>query len=272
MTHSIDFNKSEQYSLSIRLSTDGFSFSVYCPMAETEFYFREYPINTLRSMVANVKAFLHEVTEFDYKFRQTDILIHGANYTTLPLEAYEDEVDESVYYSNVSRRNNEIVLCNILSRSNVVVLFGMDKLIHLYLSEKFPGARFFASVSPQLEYLIATSRVGNSSKVYANLHPTSMDVLAFDRGKLLLVNSYDTPSIADRMYYLTNVWQTLGFNQEMDELWLAGIDERKILADEMMKYVRKVFHVQIPADLISGMGTADVAKIPFDLQTLRACE
>lgn len=58
MAQPIDFNKSEQYILSIRLSTDGFSFSIYHPQQSEEVYFSSSPVNTQRSMAANVKAYL----------------------------------------------------------------------------------------------------------------------------------------------------------------------------------------------------------------------
>ena len=56
MAQPIDFNKSEQYILSIRLSTDGFSFSIYHPQQSEEVYFSSSPVNTQRSMAATVKA------------------------------------------------------------------------------------------------------------------------------------------------------------------------------------------------------------------------
>ena len=39
MTERIDFTKSEQYTLSIRLSADGFSFSIYNPLTDNDFCF-----------------------------------------------------------------------------------------------------------------------------------------------------------------------------------------------------------------------------------------
>ena len=50
MTERIDFTKSEQYTLSIRLSADGFSFSIYNPLTDNDFCFVPYPVNTGYSM------------------------------------------------------------------------------------------------------------------------------------------------------------------------------------------------------------------------------
>ncbi len=44
MTERIDFTKSEQYTLSIRLSADGFSFSIYNPLTDNDFCFVPYPV------------------------------------------------------------------------------------------------------------------------------------------------------------------------------------------------------------------------------------
>ena len=99
-------------------------------------------------MAANVKGFLSQTPELNVIYHQTNILIHTLRYTTVPLELFEDEQMEMLFYQNVPKQNNEIVLCNILGNSNVVVLFSIDKLTHVFLSEHFPRARFFCYSKP----------------------------------------------------------------------------------------------------------------------------
>ena len=52
----IDFTKSKQYTLSIRLSTDGFSFSIYNPIHDDSLSIIEKEIDTSLSLTANLKA------------------------------------------------------------------------------------------------------------------------------------------------------------------------------------------------------------------------
>ena len=104
MIETTDFNKSEQYTLSIRLSTDGFSFSVYNPLEECDFYFQTFAVNTQQSMAANVKAFLAQTAELKYTYRQVNILIHTARYTSVPLELFEDEQMETIFYQTSANR------------------------------------------------------------------------------------------------------------------------------------------------------------------------
>ena len=269
----IDFTKSNQYTLSIRLSTDGFSFSVYNPLEECDFYFRTYSVNTQQSMAANVKAFLAQTDELKYTYRQINILIHTVRYTSVPLELFEDEQMETIYYQNFRKQNNEIVLCNVLGKSNVVVLFSIDKLTHLFLAEQFPNARFFSTISPQIEYLTSRSKLGNNNKLYANIHANSMDVLALDKGKLQLVHSYAVNNAGDCAYYLLNIWKQLTYDQEHDELHLTGdnIVYRQQLSEQLKQYLRRIFIINPQADFNTSH-TARIEDIPFDIQSLLICE
>lgn len=274
MAQPIDFNKSEQYILSIRLSTDGFSFSIYHPQHESEAYFSSSPVNTQRSMAANVKAYLTETEELKHPFKQVNILIHTSRYTTVPLELYEDEQTELLFYQNLPAQSNEVILCNILGKSNVVILFGLDKLTHLFLTEHFPNARLFASISPLAEYFSHKCKQNEERKLFAIFHPKSMEVVGFEKEKLILLNSYSTPSLHDSSYYLLNVWRQAGFDQEKDSLYIHGND-RTTQWEELLlllqKYIRKLFIIN-PQMEFNDSGLNRIKHIPFDMLSLTSCE
>ena len=272
MNEQFDLNNSEQYTLSIRLSTDGFSFSIYSPLAGGDFYFRAYPVNSQRSMAANVKAFLSATDELKHLFKQINIIIHSTRYTHVPLELFEDEQMETFFYQNLPRKQNEVVLCNILGKTNIVVLFSLDKLTHLFLTEHFPSARFFSAISPQIENLAYRSIQGNNRKLYANLHEQNIDVFAFDKGRLLVANSYPISGVGDADYYLLNLWQQLKLDQERDELHLIGpLNSRKEVTTRLQSYVRHIYSINPHAELNQSASTP-IESIPFDIQSLISCE
>lgn len=274
MAQPIDFNKSEQYILSIRLSTDGFSFSIYHPQHESEAYFSSSPVNTQRSMAANVKAYLTETEELKHSFKQVNILIHTSRYTTVPLELYEDEQTELLFYQNLPPQSNEVILCNILGKSNVVILFGLDKLTHLFLTEHFPNARLFASVSPLTEFFSHKCKLNEERKLFAILHPESMEMIGFEKEKLTLLNSYPTSSLHDSCYYLLNVWQQAGFDQEKDTLYIHSntqADQWEELLLVLRKYIRKLYIIN-PQMEFNDLTLSHIKQIPFDMLSLTSCE
>lgn len=272
MTERIDFTKSEQYTLSIRLSADGFSFSIYNPLTDNDFCFVVYPVNASYSMAANLKEMLTETDALKYPYKRINILYDTPRFTPVPLELFEDEQMDTLFYHNFPKENNEIVLCNILGKSNVVILFAIDKHVHQLLAEHFPNARFFSAVSPLTEYFAQKSRLGNSRKVYAHLRERLLEVFCYDKGKLLLINSFPCKQTADRVYYLLYIWQQLTYNQERDELHLTGkLADKEELLKELRSYLRQVFIVHPKAEF-NRSEISKIEEIPFDMQTLLLCE
>ena len=169
MIETTDFNKSEQYTLSIRLSTDGFSFSIFNPLGEGRFSFHEHGVDDSLSLTANLKQAFRETDWLKNPFRRINVLMAGKRFTFIPLEFFEDEQAETVFYHNHSRQDNELVQYNILHKNNIVVLFGMDKSACSLLREQYPDVRFYAQASPLIEYFAAKSRLGNCRKMYVHL-------------------------------------------------------------------------------------------------------
>ncbi len=270
---SITPTQAEQYILTVRLSTDGFSFSVYDPQKKVYRLFRQVPVNSQRSMAANVKGFLADTPELGFHYGQTNILFHTLRYTTVPLELFEDEQMEIFFYQNLPERDNEIILCNVLGKSNVTILFAIDKLTHLFLSEHFPHARFFSTASPLVEYFTRLGKQANTPRVYACLHPADTEIFCMDRETLRLANTYATGNNDDRAYYLLNIWKQLGYDPEHDELHLTGLpeDERNKLVAFLRQFIRKIFVIN-PRTEYNTASVYPIEAIPFDIQSLLICE
>ena len=257
----IDFTKSEQYTLSIRLSADGFSFSIHPPQKEAEVFFSSYPVNVSYSMTANLKKMIQTAKELKYTYGQINILIDTQRFTPIPFDLFEDEQTEQLFYQNFQRMDNETVLCNILGKSNIALIFGMDKHTHQLIHESFPHARIFACASPLTEYFTYQSKGSNNRRLYVLFHPNRMEVFALDKGKLLLINSFNSKQNSDHIYYLLYVWQQLGYSQEKDQLFLIGdIESKDTLMAELKRFLRQV-------EFLPTLST-----LPFDIQSLITCE
>lgn len=259
MIETTDFNQSEQYTLSIRLSTDGFSFSVFNPLSEGTLSFYDREVDETLSLTANLKHTFREVAWLNRPYRRVNVLMADKRSTFIPLEFFEDEQAETVFYHNHPKRENELIQYNILQKNNVVVLFGMDKSACAFLREQYPDVRFYSQSGPLIEFFAAKSRLGNSRKMYAHLRKKTLGIYSFECGRLLLANSFECGATADRIYYLLYIWEKLGFEQEHDELHLTGaLSDKEPLFSELRKFIRQVF-VMNPATNL-------------DLQAIISCE
>ena len=129
----IDFTKSKQYTLSIRLSTDGFSFSIYNPIHDDSLSIIEKEINASSSLTANLKTLFHESDFLSHPYKRVNIMMAGKRFTIAPLELFEEEQAELLFYHNHQKKENETVLYNILRKNNVAVIFGIDKSTQTFL-------------------------------------------------------------------------------------------------------------------------------------------
>lgn len=219
----------------------------------------DYAVDESLSLTANVKQAFKAVEWLSLPYRRVNLLIAGKRFTFLPLEFFEDEQAETVFYHNFPKQENESVLYNILHKNNIVILFGMDKSARNFLHDQYPEAHFYAQASPFIEYFSAKSKLGNNRKMYIHLKNKETDIYAFERGRLLLGNSFPCHAPSDSIYYTLYVWKQLGFDQERDELHLTGqLNEKERLLSELRKYIRQVF-ITTPATHL-------------DLQAITLCE
>ena len=255
----IDFTKSKQYTLSIRLSTDGFSFSIYNPIHDDSFSVIEKEIDTSLSLTANLKAVFHELDFLGHSYKRVNIMLASKRFTIVPLDLFEEEQADLLFYHNHQKRENETVIYNILKKNNVVIVFGIDRSAYSFLTEQYPEARFYSQSTPLIEYFSVKSRLGNSKKMYVSVREEGIDIYCFERGHLLLANSFECFHTEDRIYYLLYAWKQLECNQERDELHLTGtLPDKEILMNELRKFILQVF-IMNPATNI-------------DMQALLTCE
>ncbi len=268
----IDFSKSEHYTLSIRLSADGFSFTIFNPVLDNSFTFIPLELDTNLPMAVGVRELMKSEL-LQYAYKRVNVLQVGQRFTLLPSDFLVEEKQFDCFFDyNHQRKANETVLCNELGKADMAVAFSMDHSVWLSLSERYPQARFYSHVSPVIEFFADKSRLGNNRKLYAYGRSSAVDIFCFERGRLLFANSFPSQQTADRAYYMLNVWKQLGYDSERDELHVAGnFSGKDELLNEIRQFVRRVFVIN-PNSEFTHAGLACIESIPFDLQALFLCE
>jgi len=267
ITEKIDFSKSEQYTLSIRLSTDGFSFSIYNPL-DNQFYFIPVLINPSLSLAVNVKEMIQRNSALNYSFKRVNLLQVGNRFTLIPNELFEEESGEGFYQYNQQHQDNEKILYNTLYKTDMIVAFSIDKSIYQQFKETFPDINFHSQSSLLIEYFSTKSRLGNSKKMYVYISNNSIDIFCYEKGKLLFANSFKCAYTEDRIYYLLYVWKQLNYDQERDEMHLVGFfEDKENLTTKLRKYIRQVFIIN-PKSEFNNSWESGMENVPFDMQIL----
>ena len=266
----IDFNKSNLYTLSIRLSADGFSFFIHDPFSVGGLHYFAYPLERSLPFLANVKGMLREEV-FQHAYKRVNVVYADARFTLVPNELLPDEDSRrsTLLYYNHQAKESERVGCNKWERGNLAVLFPVDRSVWELLSRYNPEVHVYSPVVLLLEYFGGKSSLGNTQKMYACMEGDFLYVFCFSRGNLLFANSFEVNGAADAAYYLLYAWKQQGYSQERDELHvsrsLASLPGN--LLEELRAFVRHVF-VMNPDSGFCRLFAGDADAVPFDLQSL----
>ena len=269
----IDFNKTRQYTLSIRLSTDGFCFAVHNSLAAGEYAFQPYRIDPLKSVTGNLKAAIAETEMLRHTYGTVNIILADTPYTLVPKEYYAEQYERELYrYNTGSSAATDTVMHNMVGDNQTVVLFSIDKQLHRYITTQYPKAQVYAAVSPLINFGVERSYAAGRKYCLLHVRKRSFDLMCWENAAPLFVNTFHYRDTADALYYLLNCWTTLALSQTDDTLHIAGEPRHtKALEKELKKFIQNI-HTVRPAEEFHSTELARTDALPFDLQTLISCE
>ena len=243
MIATTDFRKAEQYTLSIRLTADGFCFSLYNPTEEKGKMYSYLYVEAEEdlSLCANLKKVWRQNEWLSYHFGQVRVVVESIRHTLVPLSLFEDEQSERLFHQCFTPADNELILYDILPKSNAVMLYGMDESAYDFLKDKYPDTIFRSKAGVLVDVFVAKNRENSNRKLFVDFGTNMLTIYNFDDMKLQLCNSQAVNQVNDAVYYLLLCWKSLGLNQELDELFLSGtLTIQEELLSLLRRYISKV--------------------------------
>lgn len=187
------------YSLSIRITTDGFSFtlkqgedtilkrSVYCP----ESLLDEKLLTELQQQNLLGKQFQH-----------TYVVLHTKS-QTVPNELYRPE-DETIWFTSLhpTKRLHEIIIkSQYIPELGCYTIFSIPKKVYLALQEALGENITYQHVSAEL---IAELLQHRDKHLAIYQHQKNVDMVVMNNGGLLLSNQFSTQNDTDIAYWVLN--------------------------------------------------------------------
>lgn len=228
-------------------------------------------MNHTVSLAANLKEALMNEPLLKEDYQRVNVLVNNPHCTIVPVAHFNQNDIGDVYKLNFPKDSMPHVSYNVLRRSGVALVFGLDKRLYQLVLDDFPRARFYASSSTLIEFFSEKSMQSTNRKMYIYLHEREMSVYVFDMGRLLFLNTFAVNSIDDMQYFALNVWQQMGMDQIDDALFIVGDnDKRQEFADKIQYFLNSVNLIDRKEDFKTKI-TLGNEYIPYDLQTLLVC-
>lgn len=199
-------------------------------------------------------------------FNRVDIILRPERFQLLDATtaADSDAVDALVQLIHDDAAAPAPIVCPV--NADYAMLALIPQPLARFIRRTFDQARLLSHLWPLACYFGRQSRQGNCDKLYAVIHGSNLDVLAFTSAGLVAANSYRCPDINDAAYYIFALAKSLNFNLEADHIIVAGDSPlRASLLAVLRRFAANALPAIVPAD-------TSAVNAPLHLQILPLCE
>ncbi|NLY25771.1 MAG: DUF3822 family protein [Bacteroidales bacterium] len=245
LPENIDLAHSEEYNLSIRLTPDGFSFSIHSPADPSVFHFQGTSIGNKLTYIDHIKKLIFDLGFFSQPFRESSVTLVSPYYTLVPA-VYHDKGEMKKLFRFNFHEEEGIVLSDASPDGAYHVVFNLDEEVHSFLSRNLWNSSFHHHTTSLLQLFEGFSKEEGHKSSFIDFHDTSMTIICFSGEQLLSANTFPVMNAHDTTYFIASVWEKLAFDQRSDRLYLSGnVDSQKAVTDILKKLIRHVENVAL---------------------------
>lgn len=156
-------------------------------------------------------------------FNDTTVLVETGKFLLVPASmcgsAIPDLIASSIWGSDT------ISFSEPVGTGREIMVSGISREIMAFLRRTFPTACVRQRIALLVDRFVVANTDRQTAKLYVNDNSESIDVVYAGQYALHAVNTYFTPTIDDKMYYIMALTSTCGFRPHADEIMLYGNDE-----------------------------------------------
>lgn len=226
--------QNNQYSLSIRLNSDGFSLFVYDPSSQ---------LLTTKSVTALLYSLSEEEilnlfrneAECGLSYKSVRIICELNAYCIVPIPLFKHHEASNLLYFQHKEDKKEQVKYNVLKPWDIVNVFAIPRALMGALTQLFPDV----SVEQHLSWFIADKvQLHTETVMYVFVRGTMMDVVLLENGSIKLVNSFAYQTTEDIAYFILRLYDQLGLDSEHCAVRLYNAEGKTELKKLIRKYVK----------------------------------
>ncbi len=245
-----DIDLLSKNSLSILISQDGLSYSIYD--------IDDKKVQALVSMqfeankADEIRQFVESEGLKDTQFENINIVFATRNVTIVPDAIFDEKSAESIYALNRKISPDEVIRYARLPKSQTVIIFAIDKNIVALLDEMFPRYNLYPQSHPLIETSLTKTKISekpNRQRMMVQVFEDFFEILVIDKGQIANYNTYAYKSSNDILYFIINTFEQLGLQSEECEIAFSGFIEQDDLAVlHVKKFVRTVYFESLNSD------------------------
>lgn len=193
------------------------------------------------------------------------ILIDTPRFLVIPEERADEDSVAGMLADIYPAMSMEVFASSV--GGGAVIATAVDSRVAGFIGRSFPGAVVAHRLVPLCRYFGAANRTGNSGKMHVHLRRDTVDVIAFEGGRLLMANTFSAPHVNDVLYFTVAAARSLDFDDTSDRMLVSGdAGRRQLLAQSLCTYIPGAVPAIFPSDMFRA--GRDAMDAPFELMAL----
>ena len=243
---SFDIEKTKQYSLSIQVSLDGFSFLVVHTSKKRVVAYKSAPlkISSENLLARRLKEWLEKEDLLKKPFSSVCAFIFTENFTLVPAEYSGDKQIENLTTYLFQQDSNNKLIENKIDALNAQLIFAIPTevmdVLHLQFNNNI---KIIHPVTNLLIYPVE-SKKRNSAVILTT--KKYFYLIVTRNSKLILANSFQAEHLNDLVYNVLNTFQQLEIARSETDLYVLGSrNENSEIEDLLKPYFEHISNLKI---------------------------
>jgi hypothetical protein len=236
----LDINSTENYDLSVELSTDGLSFCVLDTIRNKFIMLRStQPENNNKYSPEEISEIIRKDDFLTKKYRKVNIIFPSPKFTLIPSVLFDPgRKDDYFTFNHVSPESN-IILNNKLSSPDSFLVYASPLTLYDLVNEVWPGVHPYHQLKPLSEYIGSRKHSGDNY-FHAHLEHDFFNILFYSKSTLKFCNSFNYRTVSDILYYIMNVFRNMDIKQDVTVFLSGQVEKNDDLFSGLALYIQNI--------------------------------
>lgn len=221
---------SRNFQLTILLSLDGFSFSIFSPEKQRFVGLEVYHFSKLEDEL-KLAAMLDEIVMnrpwIAYPYQSVVVLVDNTASALVPAALFDEKEKGTFLAFNQTYKDNSRIATDKLKNADAVNVYYLANMLAAKIKDLWANATIVHISTVLIESLLIGNKHQNiDSKVFVNVRKNVFDMVVIRNQKLLFYNTFKFSTKEDFIYFLLFAMEQLRLNPEKIELILSGLIEK----------------------------------------------
>jgi hypothetical protein len=237
----LDINSTENYELSVELSTDSLTFCVLDSIRNKFIMLRSSQSeNNRKYSFEEIGEMIGKDDFLTKKYKKVSIIMPSPKFTLIPSPLFDPGRKDEYFSFNHVQPENNLVFNNKIADPDSFLVYALSQPLFDLVKNWWPGTYPFHHLKPLFEHFKDSRRNSGENYIHIHVERDFFNLIIYSHNNLKFCNSFNYRNISDILYYILNIFKGMNFKQE-ETIYLSGQTERyDDLYSNLALYIRNV--------------------------------